>query len=197
MIKYPVQPSPAQTRTQRRMTPESGSESSLGVPEAPPAGAASRPLTQFLTYRVLRLHHALNAQAVAILARVSGLNLGQWRTLAMIGSGDALTASDLARRTGLDPAFISRTVRSLEEAGLLRTARSDADRRVVTIELTGKGAKLHRRTLPFMQARQEALLAALAPEERDAIFRIIDKLERAARRREFAPEDPAPGHPAP
>ena len=56
---------------------------------------------------------------------------------------------------------------------------------MVTLKLTARGAELHDRTLPFMQARQEALLAALAPEERDAIFRIIDKLERAAQRREF------------
>ena len=55
----------------------------------------------------------------------------------------------------------------------------------MTLELTGRGADLHDLTLPFMQARQEALLAALGPEERDAIFHIIDKLERAAQRREF------------
>ena len=167
------------------MTPESGSEPSLGVLRTPPGGATFRPLTRFLTYRILRLHHALNAQAVAILAEVGGISLGQWRVLAMIGSGGALTARDLARRTGLDPAFISRTMRSLERAGFVRTARSDADRRVVTVELTAEGAELHDRTLPVMQARQEALLQALAPDERDAIFRIIDKLERAARRRGF------------
>ena len=168
------------------MNPESGTESPTGVSEVPPSGSAPRPLTQFLTYRILRLHHALNAQAVAILAEVSGISLGQWRILAMVGSGGALTARDLARRTGFDPAFISRTVRSLEETGLLRTARSAVDRRVVTLELTASGAELHDRTLPFMQARQEALLAVLAPGEQDAIFRIIDKLERAAQRREFA-----------
>ena len=167
------------------MSPETSPHSSPRAPENPPAGPAPRPLTQFLTYRILRLHHALNAQAVAILTEVSGISLGQWRILAMVGSGGALTARDVARRTGFDPAFISRTVRSLEETGLLRTARSDVDRRVMTLELTARGAELHDRTLPFMQARQEALLAALAPEERDAIFRVIDKLERAAQRREF------------
>jgi len=167
------------------MSPETSPHSSPSAPENPPAEPAPRPLTQFLTYRILRLHHALNAQAVAILTEVSGISLGQWRILAMVGSGGALTARDVARRTGFDPAFISRTVRSLEERGLLRTARSDVDRRVMTIEPTAAGVELHDRTLPFMRVRQEALLAALAPEERDAIFRIIDKLERAAQRREF------------
>ena len=36
-----------------------------------------------------------------------------------------------------------------------------------------------------MQARQEALLDALSPDERAAIFGMIDKLENAARRRDF------------
>lgn len=149
------------------------------------SGATPRALTQFLTYRILRLHHALNAQAVAILSEVSGIGLGQWRVLAMVGSGGVMTARELARVTDLDPAFISRTVRSLEAAGLLWTARSDADRRVLKIGPTPDGTKLYARTLPFMQARQEALLDALSPDERAAIFRIIDKLESAAKRRTF------------
>lgn len=167
-----------------------GSRAESEVPAAAPvadrAGTAGPPpLTQFLTYRIARLHHAMNAQAVAILAEVSGISLGQWRVLAVVGSGGAMTARDLARHAGYDPAFISRTVRALEVAGLVRTSRSDADRRMLSIALTGQGGELYARTLPFMHARQEALLGALAPDERDAVFVIIEKLERAAERRKF------------
>ena len=159
-------------------TPDSGT---------PPAGDAPRPLTEFLTYRIVRLHQALNAQAIAVLNEVSGISLSQWRILAMVGSGGALTARDLARSTGFDPALISRTVHALEKAGLVRTARSGADRRVLTVAPTAAGAEIHERTLPIMRARQEALLGALTPEERSAVFRIIDKLERAARQLDFRP----------
>lgn len=167
------------------MSSESDPESPPAGPGTPAPGTAPRPLTQFLTYRILRLHHALNAQAVAVLSEVSGIGLGQWRVLAMVGAGGVMTARDLARATGLDPGFISRTVRSLEAAELLWTARSDADRRILTIGPTADGTALYARTLPFMQARQEALLDALSPDERAAIFGMIDKLENAARRRDF------------
>ena len=90
----------------------------------PAPGPAPRPLTQFLTCRILRLHHALDAQAVAILSDISGIGLGQWRVLAMVGAGGVMTARDPARATGLDPAFISRTVRSLEDASLLWTGQA-------------------------------------------------------------------------
>ena len=47
------------------MSTDSGRESSLGVSGTRPTRVVPRPLTRFLTYRILRLHHALNAQAVA------------------------------------------------------------------------------------------------------------------------------------
>ena len=168
------------------MSQESAPNPSCAASERQPSETAARPLAQFLTYRVARLHQALNAQAASILSDVSGISLGQWRVMVMIGWGGVKTARELARRTGFDPAFISRTVRSLEDAGLLRTERSSSDRRVVNMELTEEGAELHDRTLPHMQARQEALLAVLAPDERQAIFGIIDKLELGARGRGVA-----------
>lgn len=144
-----------------------------------------RELTQFLSYRIARLHQELNAQAVAILDVVAGISQPQWRVLSMIGSGTATAARDISRQSGMDPAMISRTSQALETAGLIETSRPDSDRRVLHMQLTGQGRELYNRTLPHMQTRQEALLSALQPEEREIVFEILDKLERAAERREF------------
>lgn len=142
-------------------------------------------LNQFLTYRVVRVHHALNAQAVAVLDRVAGITLPQWRVLAMVGSGMATTARDIAKKSIIDPAMISRTVHGLEEAGHMTTSRPDRDRRVLEIALTEKGREVYERILPHMQARQKSLLDALEPSERAVIYKILDKLEIAAEQREF------------
>lgn len=155
--------------------------------EPAPPKEAPREITEFLSYRIVRLHHALNAQAASVLDRVAGLSLGQWRIMAMVGSGTARTARDIARKSILDPAAISRAVRSLEQDGLLTSSRTDADRRVVTLTLTPAGFQTFENTLPRMQARQDALLDALDPGERDAVFGILEKLENAAGRREFNP----------
>lgn len=144
-----------------------------------------RELTQFLSYRVVRLHHALNAQAISVLDRVTGISLPQWRIIAMVGSGAATSSRDIARKSIIDPALISRTVKGLEAEGLLETARQDSDRRVIGLSLTPQGQKVYDRTLPHMQARQDSLISALDSAEQDAIFRIFDKLEMAADRREF------------
>ncbi len=144
-----------------------------------------RHLPQFLSFRIARLHLALNAQATALLAREGEIGLGQWRVISMIGSGAASTTKEVSAKTAMDPAFISRTIRSLEDSGLVTAKRSQHDRRQVTLELTPAGADLYSQILPKMQARQERLLGALQPKERDIIFRIIDKLEIAAESRDF------------
>ena len=142
-------------------------------------------LTQFLSYRIVRLHHALNAQAVSVLDRVAGITLLQWRVIAMVGSGTATSARDIVRQSIIDPALISRTVKGLEAKGILMTSRQNADRRVVNLTLTSKGRAIFDKTLPHMQGRQQSLIDALDPTEQAVIFRILDKLEMAADRREF------------
>lgn len=150
------------------------------------ADVPHRELTQFLSYRVFRLHHALNAQALSVLDSVAGVTLLQWRVIAMVGSGTAMTSRDIARKTIIDPALISRTVKGLEETGLLTTSRQTKDRRVINLCLTAHGREIYNRTLPHMQARQASLLEALDRDEQDAIFGIFDKLEAAANRRNFS-----------
>ena len=148
----------------------------------PPAG---RSLPQFLSYRIVKLHQALNAQASAILEEKAGITLGQWRIIAMIGTATAQTSRDLAQRSAMDPAFVSRTLRTMEDDGLVEISRAEHDRRMLVVSLSPKALRIFEETMPTMQARQQALLDALDPVEQDVVFRIIDKLELAAEQRAF------------
>ena len=153
--------------------------------DSAPGHFAQHELTDFLSYRVVRLHHALNAQTASVLERVAGITLAQWRVLVMVGSGTATTARDISRMSIVDPAMISRTTHALEEAGMLRARRPESDRRVLELSLTPKGREVYDRALPHMQARHGVLLEALDADERDAIYRILEKLEAAAAERGF------------
>jgi DNA-binding MarR family transcriptional regulator len=163
------------------------SKNSLRLSEDPtgPLNAEASGLSDFLTYRILRAHHALNAQAVDLLSRRGQLTLGQWRVLALVGAGLAGTMKDVAVASTLDPAFISRTVRKLHQDGLMETRRPDEDRRQVELTLTGVGREIYDQILPVMQARQDALLEALDVEERRMIFSALEKIEVAASRRDL------------
>lgn len=149
------------------------------------AAGTGRKLTDFVTYRISRLHSAFNAQAVATLESVSGLTLGQWRVLAIVGSGQAMTSRDIAQESGFDPAFISRTMTSLEKLEYVSTQRPVEDRRVLNVALTAAGRAVYERTFPIMQKRQDLLLGSLTRAEQKMLYGIIDKLEAMAEIRGF------------
>lgn len=137
-------------------------------------------LDRFLTYRIARLNAALNAQATQLLAQGHGLSLGQWRIVVTIGKGGARSSRQLLEMTQMDPALISRLLRQLEEKGLLRTARSKTDRRVLDVALTRKGEEVLDDTFPVMQARQRALADELQPGELAMLESILERLHSAA-----------------
>jgi DNA-binding MarR family transcriptional regulator len=145
---------------------------------------ANRPFKRFVTYRVLRLHLAMNAQSEEILARVAQISLAQWRVLSMVGGG-VTTSRGVVTASGFDPGYISKNIRKLELAGMITAERLPEDRRTLALQLTDKGAEIYERTFPIMQARQEAMLGSLTSAERDVVFNIIDKLEIATEQREF------------
>ena len=147
----------------------------------------SRPIQQFVTYRLLRAHLALNAQASDILDKAAGITLGQWRVLAFIGAGDARTSRAVTAASGLDPAQISRSLKALEADGLIKTERLPEDRRTLSLSITEKGRAAFETILPVMQARQQHLIDALSPEEQKTILSALEKLEIASEQREFTP----------
>jgi DNA-binding MarR family transcriptional regulator len=143
-------------------------------------GGAGLPVEQFLTYRLHALHTALNRQAIDILGRVCGLGLPEWRVVALLGNGATLTARKIGQVAAFDKGLLSRTLAALEQRGIIATSRDARDRRLVKVTLTAKGLAIYDQTIPHMQARQRALMAALNKSEQAVVFPIIDKLLAAA-----------------
>lgn len=137
---------------------------------------APEPIHGFLTFRIARAHFALNAEAVSIL-KPWGVSLSEWRMLSVIASGACMTVRDCIRETRLAPAVVSRAVASLERRELIHSGRSASDRRILSVGLTEAGGRLHDRILPLMQQRQQRLLNALLPEERETFLGVLDRIE--------------------
>jgi DNA-binding MarR family transcriptional regulator len=134
------------------------------------------PLQSFLTYRLARLNAMLNRQAGRILNQHGPLKIPEWRILSLLAAHGELNGRRIGEITGLDAGLASRTLFALEQRGLTACSRRADDRRTLWACLTPAGSDLHARIRPLMQARQERLLAALSPEERVGIFRMVDKL---------------------
>lgn len=90
------------------------------------------------------------------LARSAGLSDQQWRVLEEIHTEDFMP-SLFARNRETSPAAISRTLRQLQERGLVRAAISTADARQRTYALTARG----RRAIERLHAARENALEAI------------------------------------
>ncbi|WP_024805299.1 MarR family winged helix-turn-helix transcriptional regulator [Nocardia sp. BMG51109] len=107
----------------------------------------------------------------------AGINPSARSALAAIVKYGPLSMSDLAAHEGVDPASVSRTVRKLEEAGSIARRTAESDARVNLIEVTESGRRL------FFRSRRELTqvvldkVAALPPDQIEAIVAASEGLE--------------------
>lgn len=140
------------------------------------AKTASYDIEAMLSYRVSRLYSLIQAGTARQLDGGFGLILREWRVLALLAKLEPVTASDLAGRSPMDKASISRAVASLAERGLIRSRPHAQDGRAQQLELTPEGRRLYARIAPVSRGRNRDLLSALTASEQAAFFRALDKL---------------------
>ncbi len=137
------------------------------------------PFEQFLTYRLLTLTSRLSRQAIKILEAHHDLRLPEWRCLAMIGRHRMLNINRISEIAGMDRGLVSRAIQGLVTKGYVLAERDTDDRRIVRATLTMAGSGIYAEMLPVMQQRQRRLLAALTPNDRKAVYRIIDRFTKS------------------
>ncbi len=107
-----------------------------------------------------------------------GLTRAQWRIMAHLGTFGALTASEICTRGFLEKSKVSRAVAALEDAGLLRRAPSDHDRRAELLSLTERGTQVHadlaNHARSFSRSLNDRLGAARAATLTDLLRELID-----------------------
>ena len=106
------------------------------------------------------------------------LSPSQTAALATIERHGPLTPSELAERERVQRPTVTRVLARLEEAGLIVRAGDPADRRSSLVTVSPAGREL----LAVLRTRKDAYLArrlaALSPEDREALDRAAAILER-------------------
>ncbi|PQO22134.1 hypothetical protein C2I36_14615 [Rhodobacteraceae bacterium WD3A24] len=170
----------------RRLAASVAAGNATEAPSAAPEGATgwardreTFSLDSYLPYRIERLSQVIG-EGSARFYRQHGIATQDWRVLVLLHSYGRLTASELVDRGTVPKAGISRAVARLTERGLVQGQADTADARRVNLCLTREGRDFVERFLPYNLARQERLLAALAPEEQAQLDRILCKLQSRA-----------------
>jgi DNA-binding MarR family transcriptional regulator len=119
------------------------------------------PTTGYLVWRLAtKLRAAVDRALVPL-----GLTHAQYTLLASLygfsRTGARPSQRELADWTGLEPIFVSKLARALEQSGLIERAEHPADPRAVQLRLTGDGNDVARRAIAIVHALQEELTAPI------------------------------------
>lgn len=105
-----------------------------------------------------------------------GLTHSQFAVLEALHHLGPLSQGQLGRKILRSNANLTTVVDSLEKKGLVTRDRSADDRRRVTVQLTGSGAKLIARVFPRHAEQIEQEFAVLSVEEQQQLASLLKKL---------------------
>lgn len=135
----------------------------------------------FFPYRFAVLADAVSRSVAQLYADRFNLTRHEWRVLFALSALSAATATEVADYSTLDKMQVSRAIAELEAKGCVVRGEGRADRRTKTLKLTVAGKALFGQIVPLVKEREQTLLEALTPEERQMLPGIMDKLLARAR----------------
>lgn len=118
-------------------------------------------LDEFLPYRLNVAATQISRRFAALHQDESGLSIPEWRVMAHLANEGAVSIRDIHKRVNLDKSIVSRAASRLEGSGLLRKSAHEGDRRLISLELTGKGHVMMEKLGRIADAFQAELLAEL------------------------------------
>src|ERR1700761_756248 len=135
-------------------------------------------LDHFLPYRLSILSNRASDAIARHYSDRFGLSVPEWRVMAVLGQTPGLSARDVAQRTAMDKVQVSRAVASLVDARQAKRDGDEADGRITRLSLTPRGQAIYDEVVPLALHLEAVFLAALTPEERTTLDRLMDKLAR-------------------
>ena len=130
-------------------------------------------MDDFATVRLVQLAEIIARGASEVFEARFGVRNTELRILVQLSGREALAVNELARRTRVDKAWISRSITALERRGLVRRDRHPTDTRASLVSLTAEGRGLIAELAPVAQARNERLLDGL---DRAEVHRLLNAL---------------------
>ena len=128
-----------------------------------------------MSYAIFQLARAHRARAAAML-REMDLHPGQELLLMHLLDRDGQTQSELLDSVGLDHSTVSKSLRRMQDAGLLVREPAAHDRRVMVVHLTDKGRAMRERIAALWQTLEEASARNLSERQMQSFLRTADAI---------------------
>ncbi|MDG5750007.1 MULTISPECIES: MarR family winged helix-turn-helix transcriptional regulator [Qipengyuania] len=126
-------------------------------------------LADFLPYQLSIASNAVSTRIAEQYRKRFALKTTEWRIMAVLGDGGALTQRDLSQLTLMDKVPVNRACKRLEDRGLVQRSPNAKDGRSHMLELTAEGRAVHAGIMPLARKIEEELFDVLSPDEREAL----------------------------
>lgn len=142
------------------------------VEDAPLAGSID--IDSYVPFHINSISNKLTHGASRLYTREFGVGVIEWRILGYLAVHDGASANMICQRLGIDKAAASRSLRLLEEKGLMTTSPVNGRQRALS--LTEAGHAMHDRILPVALRRERTLLRELSDDERATLIALLRKV---------------------
>jgi DNA-binding MarR family transcriptional regulator len=116
----------------------------------------------------------------------------EFRVLLSVGEAGATTMGRLARELAASMSSLTSVADRLVAKGMIRRYRSDRDRRVVLLELTEQGRRIHERRRRARLRMATAMLQTLNERERAEFIALMRKIRAGATEEAASPARGSP-----
>lgn len=131
-------------------------------------------LAEFLPYKLSVLSNTVSKRIAEHYEAEFGINVRQWRVMAVLGDAPGLNATEISERTAMDKVAVSRAVASLVEGCILRREATQEDGRRSCLFLTAKGQDIYARIVPLALSHERELTQALADADVEHLKALLD-----------------------
>ena len=118
-------------------------------------------LDAFLPYQLSVLAAQVSHGFAALYKQKFGITLPEWRVVAHLSHAGPVSVREIHQRVAMDKSKVSRAASRLEAAGYVSKQINEDDRRLVELELTGKGHAMINELAPIAKEYEASVLAAL------------------------------------
>ncbi|MFD1507222.1 MarR family transcriptional regulator [Georgenia yuyongxinii] len=124
-------------------------------------------------YYLVTIGNAISWGSALGYLRRFGVGVNEWRLMAHVANEPGCTAADVSRFLRTNKAVVSRSLKTLQDKGLVGLDSADGARRIY---LTEDGVALHDRILPIAVRREQILLDGLDEEERELLIGMLRRM---------------------
>lgn len=134
-------------------------------------------LDQFFPFQVSVFYRAVSEAVSKAYLEDFDLRVPEWRTMAVLGQHDGLSATEIVNNSSMNKVTVSRAIKGLRMRGWLKRDIDGDDKRRVVLRLTRDGRKTFQAIVPQVNRLACDCLVGLSPDEQNLLISLMKRVQ--------------------